>query len=217
MCTFSDGAPALALESFKASKIHIESHAKFNNSVMFKKDPERKWFDFGLEQYSNFENQIMKQGKLPVSTQDSVLVIETRDNIVATSMQCRTNQTVLGLNIMTLKENIQDVVSKCKSIDQNKNYVHTWTSKVMESYPVDHNVTQCKTCAGNPDKNYGICHKVCVFGNDAEKEHCAAMRNGVCTLCGCPWFHHENVHIDYHEVTKTHTSEDEGKKEIFEA
>ena len=38
---------------------------------------------------------------------------------------------------------------------------------------------------------------------------------GLCEKCGCAWQLHENVHADYHQVEKHHSTLDKGKQDIF--
>jgi len=55
-------------------------------------------------------------------------------------------------------------------------------------------VITCKTCPNQ------TCHPNCGV---ADKTHCGVMRNGKCTVCGCPDWNHENRNYVWEAELKT--------------
>lgn len=73
--------------------------------------------------------------------------------------------------------------------------------KIVE-VPTEKNVTSCMNCKFS-------CHKTCSRSNNADKEKCCAMVDGLCKICPgkCAWTSHINKHFivkrEMVEVEKT--------------
>lgn len=75
-----------------------------------------------------------------------------------------------------------------KILNTNFEYEVEETKQSLVDLPRGQHVTNCLQC-------YVTCHENCTIADDAEKRGCAAMTDGICTICTgrCIWSEHKNT------------------------
>lgn len=97
-------------------------------------------------------------------------------------------------------------------INKNKNYETKKPRTRMVKRKVDHHVTRCTACI-DEQKGTGICHENCAV---VDKKDCCVMKDGVCTVCGCPYDVHSNCKFVFDKVTTYEPVIDPDMKELFD-
>ncbi|XP_027022337.2 uncharacterized protein LOC113655785 [Tachysurus fulvidraco] len=203
MITFADGQKPPVLEAINAADIPCGKkedgtplHFKFNNSALFAQNRD-------LDEEDNFDEMFWKMGKGSMkrffnhletmetkSLQLTKEVLSERKNLEAV---------VAGVQplIQTGLEKLEEIKMTAAILEQNQNVIKDnenfeYEVEIPKSKQIDIErgkfVTNCHGC------NF-TCHYPCAYSNDKDKQYCAAMKNGNCTVCPgqCMWNVHHNM------------------------
>lgn len=218
MVTFADNHYPPVMDAIKQDKIPCTAFYTFNNSALFKNDPdndiEKMFWQMSIKSFENFFKELKFTHGVSLHLTKEVL---------------RERQQ-LEYTIQNLQEKIDAGVSKLEELHQEKiilekreaeiaaNRDFTYKVTISKSRKVDVRsgiyVTNCLTC------NY-TCHDNCCYSNDKDKHRCSAMDGGgensaKCRVCPnkCFWRQHVNnpYYFEWYEETEIRKSEDLEKK-----
>ena len=79
-------------------------------------------------------------------------------------MNAKRNVAAMGTNMVKLKNKTKDIIKNADSINKNTEYEDEIDKVKWEQFKVNHYVTQCRICATDDNKNFGICHSHCGYG-----------------------------------------------------
>ncbi|XP_028853005.1 uncharacterized protein LOC114800082 isoform X1 [Denticeps clupeoides] len=202
MITFADGQAPPVLEALKTADIPCAKtqdgsiqHFKFNNSALFVSSEasddfnfDRMFWKMGNASMKTFFDHLNKMESKSLQLTNEVLKERKILEITICSMQKLINTGLLKLHeIKATSIALQQ--HKCL-MEANKDFeyeVDEPRTKKIDNEPETY-VTNCLKC------NF-TCHYPCLISNDADKEDCAVMENGSCTICPgkCNWDLHHNV------------------------
>ena len=208
LITFADGGKSEAEVSLKAADSNVapiiqnleenkkEWKSSFNNSAVFKpmdpvKDPISVHF-WGL--YSNsmksfFQKLMTTEAKSLMMTRDVIKERGQLEALLANLNSQFSQQIIKSDSLQNLLENFKANLS---ALNYNKDY----TQEVIVPSVIKQDIkdgsftTLCIPCNRT-------CHPRCIYGTNASKENCAAMKNGKCTVCPNKCHHTDHMNVDF--------------------
>uniref|UniRef100_A0A3Q4HIK9 Septin-type G domain-containing protein n=1 Tax=Neolamprologus brichardi TaxID=32507 RepID=A0A3Q4HIK9_NEOBR len=214
LVTFADGKRPPVLEAINAAgvpcpktKDGLPVHFKFNNSALFANNKsavaesmsddddddeggfDQMFWEMGTKSMKRFFAALNKIETKSLTLTKEVLRERKELEISVENLQL---QVKLGLaKLEEIKETSEKLKEYEAEISRNENFEFEVT--VKKPYHDDisgsgNYITNCQQC-------HATCHYPCIYANDADKRHCAAMgSNGYCTQCPgkCIW----NVHFN---------------------
>ncbi|KAH3697919.1 uncharacterized protein LOC127862027 [Dreissena polymorpha] len=208
LITFADGNQPSVLAALKESNLPFGKHFKFNNSGLFTNNEDcqsgfsRKFWKMGL---TSFRDLFLHVDTLNTkSLQQTTDVLKQRHRL-ETALDNLQKKLELGLGLVRSLEGEINLFETHKAeIAQNQNFTYIVQTLKLEKIPLPsgQHVTNCTHC-------HITCHENCVFADDNEKQNCAVMSNGKCTVCKdqCHWQKHANTKyiIKHFMVDEEHT------------
>ncbi|XP_051781744.1 uncharacterized protein LOC114669713 isoform X2 [Erpetoichthys calabaricus] len=231
LITFADGQRPPVLDAIKDSNILFPKDEKgsplffkFNNSALFANNDKSNSSD-GLM----FDKMFWDMGAK--SMEGFFETLETMDaKSLALTKEVLKERKRLETVVDGLRPQISNALSKSEEMRQtrdilNKHITDIESNKDFE-YEVEETETIRESIAGtgkfitNCQKCNFTCHFPCALPNDKDKIRCAAMKDGVCTVCPgkCVWSVHSNQqHRFIYETKKVKKTYDELKKKYEKA
>ncbi|XP_039592045.1 uncharacterized protein LOC120515261 isoform X2 [Polypterus senegalus] len=231
LITFADGQRPPVLDAIKDSNIPFPKDEKgsplffkFNNSALYANNDEtnssdclmfdKMFWDMGAKSMEGFFKTVeMMDDKSLALTKE---VLKERKN--------------LEMVVEGLRPQISNALSKREEIRQTRDILNKHNTDIQSNrdfeYEVDVTETIRESIAGtgkfitNCQKCNFTCHYPCGLPNDENKISCAAMKDGVCTICPgkCEWNIHSNQqHKFIYETKKVKKTYDELKKKYEDA
>lgn len=220
MATFSDAAKPNCIEALKAAGIAYTKLFQFNNSAIFasRNDSDalfmtKKFWSMGM---SSFENFLKNCHSDVISISQTAEVIKVREKLENSIIMAQERIEEQNAKFRSLQSLMEQIV-KLKSIEEStKNYEVTFDEEFNVKEDISGkgiHTTTCLTC------NF-TCHNGCVYANDADKQKCCAMADGLCTQCPkkCSWDMHSNLpHIFKRQFRKSKRTVEDLKKQYCSA
>ncbi|XP_071794719.1 uncharacterized protein [Asterias amurensis] len=227
LATFADGKQPPVMAAVIEAKIPFTGHMfKFNNSALFAevRQPNHQggdktsngkdhgmfdtmFWDMGSTNFKNFFQKVKSlEARSLILT---VNVLEERKRLETAVQGLQPQIKVGNCKYESLRKEQQILKEHEVQIEANKNF--KFTVKNPKSKKVDitgEYITNCSKC-------HFTCHYPCRIADDAKKAGCAAMRDGVCTVCPgkCPW----DVHFNQQYKFEFYEEEEEKTYEEIEA
>ncbi|XP_039599310.1 uncharacterized protein LOC120522434 isoform X2 [Polypterus senegalus] len=231
LITFADGQRPPVLDAITESNIPFPKDEKgsplffkFNNSALFANNDDtnssdglmfdKMFWDMGAKNMEKFFDSLEKMDDKSLALTNEVLKERKR---LETAVEGLKPQIKAGLIKLEEIRQTRDILNKhITNIENNKNFEYEVevTETIRESIAgTGKFITNCQKC------NF-TCHYPCKLPNDKDKIKCAAMKDGVCTVCPgkCVWSVHSNQqHRFIYETKKVRKTYDELKKIYEEA
>ncbi len=211
--TFCDGQPPQVMSSIKAARLPYQKFFKFNSSAIYvenrgyededESEFNETFWNMGIKSYKQFFKRLGTiEGKTLVLTKDA---LNERNQLEVYILGIQLD-VQLALNKLDQLKVEQALVRAHKAdMNKNKDFTYTVEEEKTEISPVEPGTytTICVPCKRT-------CHYPCVYKDDKDKIHCAAMnRNGDCRICpqNCRWNLHRNLDYRY-EIRRVKVTKD---------
>lgn len=195
LITFADGAEPPVLASLKEANLPFGSTFQFNNSALFAENKNLTstslspmFWEIGCNSFKNFFNQLSHfETKSLSQTKDVLKEREQLKTLISSILP----QVRAGLSKLDELQEQLEILKKHKDdIENNKNFEYEVeeTKQTLVDLPRGQHATNCLQCNVT-------CHENCAIADDDEKRVCAAMTDGICTMCTgrCIWSEHKNT------------------------
>ncbi|KAG2456304.1 STXA protein, partial [Polypterus senegalus] len=231
LITFADGQRPPVLDAITESNIPFPKDDKgsplffkFNNSALFANNDEtnssdglmfdKMFWDMGAKSMEKFFDSLEKMDDKSLALTNEVLKERKRLETAVEGLQPQIKAGLIKLEEIRQTNNILN--KHITGIESNKDF--EYEVEVTETIREDiagtgKFITNCQKC------NF-TCHYPCDYSNDDEKIKCAAMEDGVCTVCPgkCVWsVHYNEQHRFIYETKKVKKTYNELKKKFEKA
>lgn len=201
--TFSDGGKVLAHDTLEGLQWPVENGEVPVNNSAFGLDLKGGEVDAKVrDQWINsIKGQFLLQQMLvkmtPVQTKGSAEVTKKR-------MQLEEKCQLAEVKIVKTANDAQYIIAQIKTLAMaigappQQKIAHSYVETCQRPVPVGKHTTLCTHC-------HFTCHEICDYSDDSDKKYCAAMNNGVCTMCPnkCDWTTHHNATFIIYPENKT--------------
>ena len=200
MLTFCDGGNPQVIASLEdpdcvfstiIPSIKKPWYYKFNNSAIFASNREdeftKMFFKLGMKSFEDFTQKLIRLKRISLTQSKQVLA---ERNKLEKCVEILTVKLRKGLDKVEYIKGILKMVSSLKGdLKDSKNFTKKIKVPKIREVPVSPGqyMTTCTVCSKT-------CHKYCDLSDDDDKEGCACITNGYCTVCPgkCHWTKHKN-------------------------
>ena len=215
MITFADRQTPPVLEALKEGGVPCSRTFKFNNSGLYPKSK---------EETDDLEDKINNLfWKMTAASCQEFFheLLNVKPRSLALTKEVLKERENLEASIQGLQEPVRICVIKIGELEQEEQVLEKYKAEINSDKHFEYKVevpkrkkiklksgifvTNCLTCNST-------CHFPCFIPKDKEKDCCAAMINGKCTVCvgSCTWDMHCNndYRIEITSVTEIRTHDD---------